>query len=144
MPLMDKELTAYIVAFIATLALIYYTADASAEDHTQRPGYPVWQTTCTRSQMCTPGWSATVRPPGYWTNQVKHLWLPEGGVMSDYELDHNGPIVLCGAPKDKNNLWLQLWHDARKKDAVENKAHKDYCAGRITLKQAQQRVEEWR
>lgn len=147
-----KEMGNVIMVFLCWVAFVLFSIlltliiieRAEADDHTQRPANPVWLTTCTHQQLCTPGWTKTVRPPDYWTNALKRQWLPRGRSMDEFELDHNGPIVLCGAPRNPANLWLQEWPAARRKDVVENGAHKDFCAGRITLKQAQQRIEDWK
>lgn len=58
-----------------------------------------------------------------------------------YEIDHLISIELGGA-ESESNLWPQPVDGPgvigfHTKDAVENRAHSAVCAGRITLKQAQ-------
>lgn len=59
------------------------------------------------------------------------------------ELDHLIPRELAGADA-VDNLWLQKWADARKKDRLENWLHREVCAGRLSLEAAQlEIVEDW-
>lgn len=60
-----------------------------------------------------------------------------------FEIDHLISRELGGAD-DIDNLWPQPyfgepWNAARK-DRVENRLHKEVCAGRISLKKAQQEI----
>jgi hypothetical protein len=64
------------------------------------------------------------------------------------EIDHLISRELGGAD-DVKNLWPQLYHskpwNAHLKDKLENRLHKEMCAGNITLKQAQDMlVNDWR
>lgn len=58
------------------------------------------------------------------------------------EIDHRVPRELGGAD-DVANLWPQPWVEATKKDAEENKYHKDVCDGSISLTAAQMYFMHW-
>jgi hypothetical protein len=96
--------------------------------------------------ICQPGYTKTVRPPVSYTNRLKrklyasrHL---KGGLRA-YELDHLVPLEVGGAPRDPANLWMEPIADARKKDRVENVAHRLVCSGRLSLADAQKAFETW-
>ena len=99
------------------------------------------------STICVPGWAASVRPSAAYTQALKRanmkLWhLP--GTIADYELDHWIPLSLGGAPSDPNNLKMQPWPEARRKDVMEIKLHRMVCAGQISLARAQKLIGDWR
>jgi hypothetical protein len=56
----------------------------------------------------------------------------------DYELDHIIPLCLGGS-NAPDNLQLQPWFNARKKDYIERETCQSYCAGRISLDAARAR-----
>jgi hypothetical protein len=97
--------------------------------------------------VCRLGYTRTVRPPQDWSHAVKERLLVEQrlpGRIQDYELDHLIPLGLGGAPRDPANLWLQPWPEARQKDEEEVDLHAAVCSGRLTLEEAQQRMQgEW-
>jgi len=112
----------------------------------------------------------TVRPPVAYTDHIKVLELGSGGtvtgpsgttytvvgehlmgVVSDYELDHLISLEIGGNPEDPRNLWMEPWErkgahpapagqGAESKDVVENRLHREVCAGTITLSEAQTEV----
>jgi hypothetical protein len=117
--------------------------------------------------ICVAGWTATVRPPESYTEEVKHLELGAGGVVTylgvsypvhgfapsdgqigHYELDHLVALEIGGSPADPRNLWLEPYEapkgpaaaggGSQTKDKVENAARAAVCAGRMTLAAAQQ------
>jgi hypothetical protein len=45
---------------------------------------------------------------------------------------------------DPNNLKMQPWPEARRKDLMEIKLHRMVCAGQISLVEAQKRMENWK
>lgn len=88
--------------------------------------------------ICVKGYSASVRPPLSYTAPLKRRLLaalPTGVSHNpaDYELDHLVPLEVGGDPSNPKNLVLQLWPEARAKDAVENRVHREVCAHQITL-----------
>ena len=98
--------------------------------------------------ICTPGWTATVRPSTSYTQGVKSKLLKEAGMNPDravdYELDHFVPLALGGHPRSLDNLWLQRWDgewNARVKDRLERRLQVMVCEGRLTLRAAQAAVE---
>src|SRR5215470_18458849 len=135
-----------LLAAVVSLGLL---GPATGEDH-QRAQVAgevdgrVTQSTL-RSTICTRGYTTKVRPPRKVTDAIKRR-LAHGlpGAPTDYELDHLIPIGLGGHPRSLQNLWLQTWPEAATKDRDELRLHRDVCAGRITLKQAQQEMlAEW-
>lgn len=95
--------------------------------------------------VCKSGWTSTVRPPVSYTDALKHQQMtaygfPAGTALSTVEEDHLVPLEVGGNPTSPLNLWPEPWDGARgahAKDAIENRAHRDLCDGRITLAQAQ-------
>jgi hypothetical protein len=59
-----------------------------------------------------------------------------------YEIDHLISLELGGADEEKN-LWPQPYYahpGAHEKDAVENYLHREVCAGKIELQEAQREI----
>lgn len=76
--------------------------------------------------VCRAGWTATVRT---------RLSTRPG-----YQHDHFIPLELGGAPSDPANLWFVPTARAHRDDLAENRLHRQLCAGRLTLAQAQARI----
>jgi hypothetical protein len=91
--------------------------------------------------ICVSGWTATVRPPSSYTSSLKVEQLAAFGYADqnpgDYEEDHRVPLELGGAPRDTSNLSPERGASPNPKDAAENSARADVCAGRATLQQEQ-------
>jgi hypothetical protein len=115
---------------------------ALADDHTISPKGV--SANVQKVQLCTPGYTKTVRPAVSYTNKLKMQWTPAGHKPSEYELDHYIPIELGGSPTDLNNLWLQVWSTARIKDVQENLLHRDLCNGVYTIEQVQASIRKWK
>jgi hypothetical protein len=101
-----------------------------------------------QSTICTPGYTASVRPATVYTNGVKLKLVRAGGEdeteMSTYELDHIIPLALGGHPRAIDNLQLQPWPEARRKDRIEVKLQCLVCTGQVTLAEAQTKIaEDW-
>ncbi|MFJ9691844.1 hypothetical protein [Kitasatospora sp. NPDC101183] len=97
--------------------------------------------------ICVSGWTATVRPPTSYTNQLKAQQIVQYGFSdtnpSDYEEDHFVPLELGGAPRDPRNLWPEPRYGnepAQSKDSVENKLKKAVCGGQVTLNAARSAI----
>lgn len=132
-----------IVALVVVLTcLMNFTKASAAEIHTVRPVGAVVK--ITEAQSCVTGYSASVRPPANYTNKIKKSWTPVGHTPSEYELDHFIPISIGGDPRSTNNLWMQTLADAKRKDVLEINLHKQVCSGKLTLKQAQERMLNWK
>lgn len=106
--------------------------------------------------ICVKNWTATVRPPVPYTNNLKTKGIAQYGYsdpnLKDYEEDHFIPLEIGGNPTDKKNLWPEPYGTkvgtrtmgARQKDKVEDLLKKQACAGTITLKEAQEQIAgEW-
>jgi hypothetical protein len=101
------------------------------------------------STICVPGWTATVRPPASYTNRLKVRLMRTHGLplelIGDFQLDHQIPLALGGAPSDQRNLQLEDADDAEQKDEVEKCLARAVCAGRISLDDARRRISsDWR
>lgn len=121
-----------------------------------------------QSTICVSGWTKTIRPMSSYTTMLKkyqlgitavfsypsYLDLPRdiqmpGGYLSedkktaDYEEDHLVSLELGGHSTDPKNLWPESYTttpNARDKDMTENYLHKEVCAGRMTLAEAQKEI----
>ncbi len=96
-------------------------------------------------QVCSTKWGHDRR---YVTTAMKQEVARRYGVPwakhADYEFDHFIPRELAGAD-DVNNLWPQLWVDARKKDRLETRLHVLVCSGQLSLEDAQGEIRrDWR
>ncbi len=103
--------------------------------------------------ICRPGYTATVRNV---PATVKRKVFDEYGLnyAKDHgccEVDHFVSLEIGGS-NSILNLWPQHYctaadpqpcYGAREKDVVETWLHRQVCAGRITLRQAQEAVRNW-
>ena len=123
-------------AFVASLSLLVADAVRAAPslNHDVTP-----QTIA--STICVSGYTAMVRPASLYTNGVKLKLLQTAGQdpsrASEYELDHIVPLALGGHPRALDNLQLQPWPEARRKDRIEVKLQCLVCSGQISLADAQ-------
>ena len=93
--------------------------------------------------VCVKGWTKTVRPPAYYTNQLKARQIAQYGYTNtnpkDYEEDHLIPLSVGGATRDPKNLWPEPrkseW-GAEKKDQLEFAMYKAVCRGEVSLNEA--------
>ncbi len=116
--------------------------------------------------ICASGWTATVRPPESYTENMKRFEAGSGGTVAyagvtyqvhgfhladptlgHYELDHLIPLELGGAQADPRNLWMEPYEapegaaasgtGSQTKDKVENASREAVCGGRLGLADAQ-------
>ncbi|HET7043722.1 MAG TPA: hypothetical protein VFI37_02630 [Gaiellaceae bacterium] len=95
-----------------------------------------------RSTICVRGWTATVRPPSSYTDDLKLKQMAEygvGGSPSGYQEDHLISLELGGSPSDPRNLWPQPRPWADDVDQTENELNDRVCSGQLTLAEAQAR-----
>jgi hypothetical protein len=89
------------------------------------------------SKICARGWTATIRPPAEYTDNLKRRLLAESGYADrdprHYELDHRVPLCAGGAASDLRNLWLQPITEARAKDKLEASVCRSICRGEMGL-----------
>ena len=142
------------VLMVATIGL---AACGAAAPYTEANGLPniavtpgalnpnVTQSTISKT-ICVVGWTATVRPPVTYTNQLKYSQLHSGYNlngdlnMKDYEEDHQVPLEVGGSPTDPHNLWPEphnIKYGSFVKDQLENQVHRLICSGSISLKTGQ-------
>jgi hypothetical protein len=93
--------------------------------------------------ICVSGWTATVRPPASYTNQLKVRQMSqyhETGSPSDYEEDHFIPLELGGAPRDPKNLWPEPRSESRHSDPLETTLKAQVCDGTLILVAARRQI----
>ena len=97
------------------------------------------------STVCVHGWTATVRPPVDYTNELKLRQMREYGETgppSGYQEDHLISLELGGDPTDPRNLWPEPYPRAGAVDRIENELNAEVCSGRLTLADAQRKESE--
>ena len=104
------------------------------------------------STICQSGWTATIRPPTSYTNNLKALQIAQyryaDESLASYEEDHLISLELGGNPTDSRNLWPEPYNamlgsrkvGAHVKDSFETRLKNEVCAGTITLAEAQAEV----
>ena len=101
--------------------------------------------------ICRSGWTATIRPPESYTENLKHKMITEYGYrdkrLHDYEEDHLIPLELGGAPRSVRNLWPE--YDRGKipnpKDKVEDALRTAVCDHQVQLTAAQRAIaRDWK
>lgn len=92
-----------------------------------------------RTTICTPGYTATVRPSSSATDKWERVADTAYGVSGAGEYDHLISLELGGA-NATSNLWPEPGSIPNPKDAVENRLHKEVCSGQITLAAAQRAI----
>ena len=97
----------------------------------------------TLGELCTPGYTRTVRPPRPTPTPSSAASWPTSGTptgTTHYEEDHLVPLSIGGAPRDERNLWPQPWPEARDKDREEDALHIGVCTHRMSLAEAQRKI----
>ncbi len=98
-----------------------------------------------RATICVVGWTATVRPPVNYTNQLKYNQLHAGYNlngdlnMKNYEEDHIVPLEVGGNPSSPLNLFPEprnIRLGSYVKDQLENRMHQLVCTGQVSLNTA--------
>ena len=95
-----------------------------------------------RSTICKKGWTATIRPPVEYTNELKQQQMPaygETGPLSGYQEDHLISLELGGHPTDPRNLWPEPYPRAAAVDQIEDQLNSEVCSGALSLHDAQVR-----
>ena len=98
--------------------------------------------------ICQAGYTKAVRPAQSFTHGVKlrlvhNIGGPDEAVAL-YELDHVVPLDLGGHPRALDNLRLQLWDEAKRKDRIEVMLQCFVCSGQVSLAEAQRQIiEDW-
>lgn len=97
--------------------------------------------------ICVAGWTATIRPPESYTENLKRQQIAQEGLpggLSGYEEDHRMPLALGGAPSDPTNLSPESPASPNAKDGDESLLKTEVCDGQVTLAQAQEQlVAKW-
>jgi hypothetical protein len=101
--------------------------------------------------ICAKGWTATVRPPESYTENLKREQIAEYGYrdkrLHDYEEDHLIPLELGGSPRSVRNLWPEYDGGVipNPKDKVEDALRAAVCAHRVRLAAAQRAIaRDWK
>jgi hypothetical protein len=143
-------LFAVLIVVIAVVALGRVRAHAAPRilpDPVRTPGVlnPDVTQASIRSTICRHGWTATIRPPTDYTNDLKRKQMRqygETGSLSDYQEDHLISLELGGNPTDPRNLWPEPYPRAAEVDRIENELNAEVCTGKLTLAEAQQREDD--
>jgi len=100
----------------------------------------------TEKEVCRPGYASGARRVS--SKEKREVFRRYGKEKpkdpQSYEVDHFISLGLGGS-NDIANLWPEPAGPKpgfREKDRVENYLHSEVCAGRITLKEAQERIKE--
>ncbi|HEY5059218.1 MAG TPA: hypothetical protein VII51_09395 [Gaiellaceae bacterium] len=117
-------------------------ANAVLADPVRTPGVlnPAVTQANIRSTVCKRGWTATIRPPVEYTNELKREQMAvygETGSLSDYQEDHLISLELGGDPTDPRNLWPEPYPRAAAVDQIENQLNGEVCSGALSLHDAQ-------
>ena len=97
------------------------------------------------STICVHGWTATIRPPVEYTNDLKLEQMREygeTGAPSEFQEDHLISLELGGDPADPRNLWPEPYPRASDVDRIENELNAQVCSGKLTLVEGQQKESE--
>jgi len=97
------------------------------------------------STICVHGWTAKVRPPVEYTNDLKVKQMRqygESGSPSDYQEDHLISLELGGDPTDPRNLWPEPYPRAADVDRIENELNAKVCSGKLPLREGQEQESE--
>ena len=99
----------------------------------------------TVSQICTPGYSSSVRDvPDSVKQQVYAAYGIYSHTAGSYEVDHLVSLEL-GGDNSVANLWPEVSPGFHEKDGIENELHADICSGRVALAAAQRQIaRDWR
>ena len=137
-----------VVAVVAFSSLrSHHTAPSILADPARTPGVlnPDVTQANIRATICRHGWTATIRPPTDYTNELKRKQMRlygETGSLSDYQEDHLISLELGGNPTDPRNLWPEPYPRASDVDRIENELNAEVCSGQLTLEQAQQKEDD--
>ncbi|MGH2638554.1 MAG: hypothetical protein ACRDF4_04635 [Rhabdochlamydiaceae bacterium] len=100
-----------------------------------------------QSTICTSGYTASIRPPESYTENLKkqsiQLYGYSNTSLSAYEEDHLIPLEVGGNPTSAANLWAEPHYGSYTsymKDGFENYLNAMVCQGRMPLGQAQQEI----
>jgi len=124
-----------------------WAGDAYLPDLDKTPG--VARTDLTVEQICKTKWGKDHR--AVTAAMKKQVFLAYGYAKRNKdkrcpcEIDHKYSRELGGAD-DIKNLWPQPYRgawNAHQKDRLENRLHKEMCAGNITQKQALEMLDDW-
>jgi hypothetical protein len=137
-----------VVAVVAFSSLrSHHAANSILADPVHTPGVlnPDVTQANIRSTICRHGWTATIRPPTDYTNDLKRKQMRlygEKGSLSDYQEDHLISLELGGNPTDPRNLWPEPYPRAADVDKIENELNAEVCSGQLTLAEAQQKEDD--
>jgi hypothetical protein len=135
-------------ALLAALGLVLilpvFAGDLPSRGMTPGGTHPRITQANIQQTVCVTGYTKTVRPSVYYTNQLKRLQIMQYGYWDKnpqhYEEDHLIALSIGGHPTDARNLWPEprdsKW-GAEKKDQLESVLHRLVCRGEVQLATAQ-------
>ena len=121
--------------------LVAKAQEANMPDPVLTPGAVV---EVDQATMCKVGYAASVR---HYDRGLRNRIFESYGLRDvdrrDYELDHLVPLSLGGVD-DVRNIWPESrksepWN-AEVKDTLEDVLHREVCAGRVPLQEAQEAI----
>lgn len=131
---------------LAIVCGMYFVTGCLAADLPNPTDTPGAVLTTDTVAICTPGYPQTVRPSASYTNKLKRQQLASSDDKNPrhFEEDHLISLELGGDPRSPLNLWPQSriarpW-SAAAKDRLENRLHREVCAGRLPLATAQAEI----
>jgi hypothetical protein len=135
---MKKFLIAFIVLQCAVVVFCLGPAgpDPIRPDPTLTPGATL---NVGLAQLCTPGYTQTVRNVPASLTAAVYAEYGIKHVPGTHEVDHLISLELGGS-NDVKNLWPQTYalpYGAHQKDNLENYLHRQVCAGKMSLADAQ-------
>jgi hypothetical protein len=94
------------------------------------------------ARICAPGYARSVRRTARALKLAIYAEYRIAPRAGDYEIDHLIPLELGGADVAEN-LWPQSYDapgNAGAKDRLENFLHREVCAGKLPLREAQAEI----
>jgi len=129
-----------LAALLAAPAAAAGTADPILPDPALTPGAVL---TIDAAAVCTPGYAKSVRQTSGRTKAKIYRSYGLDRRQGHYEVDHLVSLQLGGADTEAN-LWPQSYDtqpwNASVKDRLENYLHREVCAGRMPLEEAQREI----
>jgi hypothetical protein len=124
---------------LAGCSALWGQARQSMPDPRLTPGHAM---AASKEQVCTPGWAGAHRDVSIAIKKFVYRVYRVQYSPGWYEVDHLISLQLGGS-NDVDNLWPEPYDDewgAYVKDALETRAHRLVCTGKISLADAQHRI----
>ena len=138
--LSSLSIALFSLTFSGRASSVALPTDPIVPDHKLTPGVVL---TTDLKVLCQVGYSKTVRNTSDKTKAQIYDRYHIDKTKGHYEIDHLISLELGGADVVEN-LWPQSYdtqpYNAHRKDALENYLHKQVCAGKMNITQAQKEI----